>query len=61
MSPQQLWDTTLNPETRRLIKVKIDDFNEADDTFELLMGKKVEPRKDYIIKYANESGVVNGR
>lgn len=55
MSANQLWETTLDPETRRLIKVRIDDYNEADDTFELLMGKKVEPRKDFIIKYANES------
>ena len=56
MSSHQLWETTLNPETRRLIKVKIDDYDEADDAFELLMGKEVEPRKQFIIEYANESG-----
>lgn len=54
MSPQQLWDTTLNPETRRLIQVTIDDFKEADDTFELLMGKEVSPRRDFIIDFANK-------
>lgn len=54
MSPQQLWDTTLNPETRRLIQVKIDDFEEADKTFELLMGKEVAPRKEFIVNFANE-------
>jgi DNA gyrase subunit B len=57
MSPQQLWDTTLNPETRRLIQVTIEDFNEADETFELFMGEKVKPRRDFIMnnaKFAKE-------
>jgi DNA gyrase subunit B len=52
MSPQQLWDTTLNPETRRLIQVTIDDFQEADKTFELLMGKVVKPRREFIMENA---------
>jgi DNA gyrase subunit B len=52
MSPQQLWDTTLNPDTRRLIQVTIDDFNEADETFELFMGKEVKPRREFIMENA---------
>lgn len=52
MMPQQLWDTTMNPETRVLLKVTIDDAAEADRIFTILMGDKVEPRKDFIHKYA---------
>lgn len=54
MNPTQLWDTTMNPETRRLIQVTIDDFQEADDTFELLMGKNVAPRCEFIMKKAKD-------
>jgi DNA gyrase subunit B len=57
MNATQLWDTTMNPETRRLIQVVIDDFKEADDTFELLMGKVVAPRCEFIMnraKYVKE-------
>ncbi len=48
MNPQQLWDTTMNPETRILKKISIDDAQKADITFETLMGDKVPPRKKFI-------------
>ena len=55
MSSEQLWETTMNPETRKLIQIKINDAQTADETFTLLMGDKVEPRKEFIqinAKYA---------
>jgi DNA gyrase subunit B len=48
MDPQQLFDTTMNPETRHLVKVDISDAIEADETFRLLMGEDVEPRRNFI-------------
>ena len=56
MSAEQLWDTTMNPETRKLMRVTVDDALSADETFSLLMGDRVEPRKEFIqvnAKYAN--------
>jgi len=54
MNPEQLWETTMNPEDRRLLKVVIDDDEEASNTFVLFMGDEVEPRRAYIETHAKD-------
>lgn len=57
MNPQQLWDTTMNPESRTMKRISIEDSMEADQLFSILMGGDVEPRREFIISHAEE--VVN--
>jgi DNA gyrase subunit B len=52
MNPDQLWETTMNPENRTLLQVAVEEAHEADKTFDILMGEEVEPRKKFIQTHA---------
>ena len=52
MNPEQLWETTLNPNNRHILQIKLEDALAANETFTLLMGEKVEPRRDFIYNNA---------
>ena len=57
MNPEQLWDTTMNPSTRKLYKVSIEDALIASKLTSTLMGEKVEPRREYIFEHYNEADI----
>ena len=57
MNPTELWETTMNPDTRTLRRITLEDAVKADEIFTILMGEKVEPRKEFIEQ--NAKYVVN--
>ena len=59
MNPEQLWETTLNPATRLLTRVKIEDAMEADEIIDILMTEGAEKRKEYIFHHAKFNKVDN--
>ncbi len=59
MNPKQLWDTTMNPENRKLMKITIEDAAAADKTFSILMGDDVGPRKDFISNNADGADFID--
>lgn len=54
MNPEQLWETTMDPENRRLIQISVNDFDSAGEVFNLFMGDEVEPRREYIQSHAKD-------
>jgi DNA gyrase subunit B len=59
MNPDQLWETTMDPDTRTLLKVRMEDEVKADEMFTILMGEEVEPRRDFIERHALEVKVLD--
>ena len=59
MNPDQLWETTMNPEKRTLLQVKVDDVVESDEIFTILMGEQVEPRREFINSNALEVSMLD--
>jgi DNA gyrase subunit B len=54
MNPEQLWETTMNPDNRTLKQITIEDAVQADQIFSILMGEEVEPRREFIQQHAKE-------
>ncbi len=59
MNPDQLWETTMNPEKRTLLQVKVEDVVESDEIFTILMGEQVEPRREFINNNALEVSMLD--
>lgn len=59
MNPEQLWETTMNPDKRTLLQVRVEDFVDADEIFTILMGEEVEPRRDFIQNNALEVSMLD--